>query len=240
MAATVRAGGRPPLIAVSDIVAAGREIGMRGLSVHAVAASLKVSPTALYRHIKGRWELERLVGESLLAGLRLDDDAAHDVETHLLSFGLQLLAYTDVHPGLATYLQVLFPRGDAGARLLATEVDALARRGYSTDSAMVLSSSVATIAISLAAREETNTFATGHDTPGFDAEKEAVESLLAADDRLGQAHLALPKITSAQYVRMLLTASIRGLLAAIPAGREVDDVIRELTAPAGTRTRKDT
>ncbi|MBU8841770.1 TetR/AcrR family transcriptional regulator, partial [Mycolicibacterium goodii] len=71
---TARVGGRPPLITVADIVSVGRELGMRRLSINAVAPRLGVSATALYRHIDGRWELERLVGESLLADLELGQD----------------------------------------------------------------------------------------------------------------------------------------------------------------------
>ena len=81
----------------------------------------------------------------------------------MLSFGVRLRDFTAEHPGLASYLQVLFPRGEAGTRLLSEEVEALSRRGYSTDAAMVLSSAVAALAISLAAREESNANAIGGD-----------------------------------------------------------------------------
>lgn len=86
---TSRVGGRPALIAVDDVVRVGRELGLRRLSVNAVAARLGVSATALYRHVESRWELERLVGESLLAELELRDDPDDGIEGHLLSFGLQ-------------------------------------------------------------------------------------------------------------------------------------------------------
>ena len=132
-----RQGGRPPVIALEDVVRAGRDLGMRRLSVNAVAAQLGVSATALYRHVESRWELERLVGESLLAELELRDEPGADVETHLLSFGLQLWDFAVEHPGLASYLLVLFPRGEAGAQLLASEVGTLSRRGFSPDAAMV-------------------------------------------------------------------------------------------------------
>lgn len=231
---TARVGGRPPLIAVDDIVAAGRQIGMRDLSVHAVAGRLRVSPTALYRHIKGRWELERLVGESLLAELDLVDDETADTERHLVMFGLQLLQFTELHPGLGSYLQVLFPRGDAGARLLADQVHALGRRGYAAEAAMVLSSCVATTTISLAARKDSNAASTERDAGGFDVERDSAERILTGDARLRDGHLALPKVTSAQYVRLLLTASVRGLVAAMPPGRPIDDAIAELTS-AGSR-----
>ena len=75
-----RTGGRPRLIAVDDVLRVGRELGMRRLSVNAVAAQLGVSATALYRHVESRWALERLVGESLLAELELSDDPDDDIE----------------------------------------------------------------------------------------------------------------------------------------------------------------
>jgi AcrR family transcriptional regulator len=226
-----RQGGRPPLIAVEDVVRVGRELSMQRLSINAVAGRLGVSATALYRHVQGRWELERLIGESLLAELELGDDPNADTELHLLSFGLQLRDFTAEHPGLASYLQLLFPRGDAGARLLAGEVDALSRRGYSAETAMVLSSAVATLAISLAAREENNASATGGDQEvGFALERDAAAERLAGDAQLGAAHVGLPQVSSSEFVRLLLAASIRGLVAVIPPGRPIGEVVAELTA----------
>lgn len=225
-----RQGGRPPLIALDDVVRAGRELGMQRLSINAVAAKLGVSPTALYRHVEGRWDLERVVGESLLAELELREDPMSDTEHHLLALGLQLCDFTAEHPGLASYLQVLFPRGDAGARLLAGEVEALARRGYSADAAMVLSSAVATLAISLAAREEDNADATeGEQASEFVAERNAVAERLAGNPQLGAAHVELPQVSSSEFVRLLLAASIRGLVAVIPPGRPVGEVMAALT-----------
>lgn len=228
-----RQGGRPPLIAVDDVVRVGRQLGMHRLSINAVAARLGVSATALYRHVESRWELERLVGESLLAELELREDPTADTETHLLSFGLQLREFTAERPGLASYLQVLFPRGDAGARLLATEVEALRRRGYAADAAMVLSSAVATLAISLAAREESNASAT--EATGFSSERDAAAARLAGDAQLGAAHAGLPQVSNAELLRLLLAASIRGLVAAIPPGRPIAEVVAQLSAAAGDR-----
>jgi AcrR family transcriptional regulator len=231
-----RQGGRPPLITLDDVIAIGRDLGMRRLSINAVAARLRVSATALYRHIDGRWELERLVGESLLAELDLRDDPSADTERHLLSFALQLQDFTAEHPGLASYLQVLFPRGDAGRRLLAAEVEALSRRGYSTDAAMVVSSAVATLAISLAAREENNANATGGDQAGgFAEERDAVADGLSDDPRLGAAWAGLPQASSSEFVRLLLAASIRGLVALIPPGRPFAEVVAELSAAGKDR-----
>jgi AcrR family transcriptional regulator len=226
-----RQGGRPPLIALDDVIRVGRELGMRRLSINAVASKLGVSATALYRHVESRWELERLVGESLLAELEFDEDPAADTETHLLAFVLELWRFTAEHPGLASYLQVLFPRGESGTRLLAAEVAALSRRGYSADAAIVLSSAAATFAIGMAARDENNANATAaeQDT-GFVAERDAVAQRLAGDARLGPAHLALPQVSNSDYVRLLLAASIRGLVAEIPPGRPIAEIVAKYAA----------
>lgn len=231
-----RTGGRPALIAPADVLRVGRELGMRRLSINAVAARLGVSATALYRHVESRWALERLVGESLLAELELRDDPDEDVEPHLLSFGLQLWHFTVDHPGLASYMQVLFPRGDNGVRLLVAEVDALGRRGYAQDAAIVLSSAVATLAISLAAREESNDSTTGGDQADrFAAERDAAAQRLAGDARLGEAHVGLPQLSSSQYVRLLLAASIRGLVGEIPPGRPIMEVVAAHTVAGEDR-----
>ncbi|SDM39235.1 TetR/AcrR family transcriptional regulator [Allokutzneria albata] len=224
------AGGRPARIAVADIVRAGRELGMRRLSVKAVAARLGVTPTALYRHVDGRWGLERLVGESILAELRLDDDPEHDVPRHLLSFAMQLRAFALRHPGLVGYLQLLFPRGESGQRLLAAEVEALGRRGYAADAAIVLSGAVASLAIAMTASQENSEAAEVADADGLTREREAVVDRLAQDERLGAAPTTLPQIPRAEYVRLLLTASIRGLVEVCPPGRPVAEMIADLAA----------
>lgn len=199
---------------------------MRRLSINAVAAQLGVSATALYRHVESRWALERLVGESLLAELELHDDPAHDIETHLLSFGLQLWRFTTANPGLAAYMQILFPRGDAGLRLLVAEVDALNRRGYAEDAAMVLSSAVAVLAINLAVQEDNSSTATGGDQASrFAAERDDAAQRLARHSRLQAALTEWPAMSSTQHVRLLLAASTRGLVAEIPPGRPVKEVL---------------
>ena len=228
-----RVGGRPPLIAVSDIVAAGRDLGMRDLSINAVAARLGVSATALYRHISGRWELERLVGESLLAELEFVDDPAGSVEDHLLAFGVSLHRYTLNNPGLATYMQVLFPRGEAGAKLLADEVAALGRRGYTAEGAALLSSSVAVLAIGLAAQHELKAEASGGDE--FVLERDAAAQRLAGDVALGPVHTAGMQLSSPQYLELLMNGLIRGLLTSVTPGRPITDIVADLTARGGDR-----
>ncbi|WP_030159673.1 TetR family transcriptional regulator [Glycomyces sp. NRRL B-16210] len=221
-----RIGGRPRQIERTDIVRAGRAVGMRELSMNAVASALGVTPAALYRHVEGKWELERLVGESLLDDLQLRDDPDQGVVAHLRDFGLQLREHALARPGLASYLQVLFPRGTAGRRLLSDEVRALARRGYGADAAIMVSGAVASIAIGYAAAED----AQRDRNDEIGGQRERVAGDLAADAELGSAYRSLPEVDSTQYVRLVLTAAVRGLVGAAPPGRSVAAVIGDLAS----------
>ncbi|WNI27777.1 hypothetical protein [Streptomyces sp. ITFR-6] len=221
-----RTGGRPRQIESADIVRAGRELGLRNLSMNAVAARLGVSSTALYRHVDGRWGLERLVGESLLAELDLRDAPGDGPVPHLLSTALQLRAFLLRHPGLTRYVQTLFPRGEGGRRLLATAAESLVRRGYSTEAGIVLSAAVASVAIGYAATEE----AQFERVEGLDAQRQDVEEALRSDTRLGEAQRALPTIDADEYVRLWLGAAIRGFVEAAPPGRPVDEIRAALRA----------
>lgn len=221
-------GGRPRQIEVTDIVRAGRALGMRDLSLSGVAAALGVSATALYRHVDGRWGLERLVGEDLLADLKLIDDPSHDTPTHLLSFGLQLHGFAVRHPGLSAYLQTLFPRGAGGERLLTDEVAALRRRGYASDAALVLSGAVASLSIGLAAAAD----AQREHAEGLGEQQQQVLTRLLGHAELGDPHRALPEVVHTDYVRLVLTAAIRGLVDAAPPGRTVPEMVSSLS-PGG-------
>lgn len=194
--------------------------------MNAVAERLGVSSTALYRHVDGRWSLERLVGESILADLRLSDDPAHDTAQHLLSAGLQLRSFILRHPGLAAYVQTLFPRGESGRRLLVAETEALGRRGYAPDAAIVLSSAVASIAIGYAAAEELQR----ERAEGRHAQEQDALAAILTDARLGDAHRALPDIDADEYVRLWLGAVVRAFVDAAPAGRPLTEIRAALAA----------
>ncbi|GAA0954733.1 TetR/AcrR family transcriptional regulator [Actinocorallia libanotica] len=224
----VRRRGRARVVTVKEIVRVGRALGMRRLSVKAVAQELGVSGAAVYRHIEGRWELERLVGESMLAELELPDDPEEDTGRHLLSFALRLREFTLERPGLASYMQVLFPRGEDGMRLLHAEVEALRRRGYAPNAAVVLSSATASLAISLAASEESD--AEARRGEGFARERRSSAERVLADERLGPAHAGLPEVSTPDFVRLLLSASIRGLVSAAPPGLPVHRIVADLSS----------
>lgn len=221
-----RVGGRPRQIEAEDIVRVGRELGLPRLTMNAVAQRLGVSSTALYRHVDGRWGLERLVGESILGELTLDDDPAHDTAAHLLAVGLQLRWFLLQHPGLAAYVQTLFPRGENGRRLLAGETEALGRRGYAPDAAIVLSSAVASVAIGYAAAEDLQR----QRAEGRPAQEREALAAIRTDARLGDAHRTLPDIDADEYVRLWLGAAVQAFVAAAPPGRTPAEIRAALDA----------
>jgi AcrR family transcriptional regulator len=220
-----KTGGRQAQITIADIEREGLRLGLTNLTVNGVATALGVTPTALYRHVDGKLGLEALVGEAVLRELHIVDDPEDDVEAHLLSFARQLHTFVLERPGLAAYLQGLFPRGEAGVRLQREAVEALGRRGYSPAGAVLMSGTVASLAINLTAAEERH-------RPYFEGphqrELEKVYALLAADEVLSAAHQELPMITSEPYFRMVMTGCIRGLIAAAPPNRPVMDVLTDL------------
>lgn len=223
---TARIGGRPRQIDRDDIVREGRALGLHNLTVSAVAGRLGVSTTALYRHVDSRWELERLVGEDILAGLVLTDDPAHGPAQHLLSVCLQLRAFILAHHGLARYVQTLFPRGASGRRLLATETRALASRGYAQDAALVLCTAAASLAIGLTAYEEVQR----ERAEGLDEERLSAEEALATDPQLAAAFRALPTVDPEEYAGMWLGCMVRAFVDAAPPGRPVDQIRAALNA----------
>ncbi|TDD57970.1 hypothetical protein E1263_21140 [Kribbella antibiotica] len=220
-----KTGGRQAQIGLADIEREGLRLGLASLTVNGVATALGVTPTALYRHVDGKLGLETLVGEAVLAELRIADDPADDLEKHLLSFSQQLRNFVLDRPGLAAYLQSLFPRGAAGLRLQRDAIEALGRRGYGAAGAVMLSGTVASLAINLTAAEERHR--PYHDGP-HQRELEKVYALLAADEVLAPVHAELPAISSGDYFLMVMTACIRGLTTAAPPDRSVAEILTGL------------
>lgn len=219
-------GRRTRRVTVDEIRRVGRELGLRRLSMTAVAAELGVSTTALYRYVDGRWGLEQLVGESVLAELSFDVDPTHDPERHLLSFGFQLHEFVLAHPGLGTYIQTLFPRGESGRRLMEQQVVALARFGYSPDVAVSIASAVAGLAVNYAVAEQAQL----DRADGIDDRRRDVSDQLHSDARLAEAHREIPEIDYREFSKLVLTASIRGLVSAAPPGRPLDRIVTDLAS----------
>ena len=226
MAGLSRPVGRPNIITRADIVRVGCDLGMARLRVKAVATALGVSNAALYRHVKNRWELERLVGEQLLSGLQVADETHHDATTHLVSFAVALRAFVIANAGLASYMLVLFPRGESSARILREEVAALVRRGYSTDVAVAIIGAVARLTLSLVSADEQRRAA--NDDPGFLSEHEAAHQILDGQGPLGPAYELRWTLTDDEYFAILIRTVVQGFVSAVPAGTPLGDVVGEL------------
>lgn len=225
---TPSTGGRPATVSLPEIVAVGRDIGMADLSVAAVAQRLGVTPAALYRHVQNRWELERLVGESLLGELRLHDESTDtDLERHLLRLGLQLHRFARARPGLAGYLLTLFPRGDAGLALLQQAGAGLLRRGLSPEVAAIASNAVASLTFALTAAQERQASAIAADRD-FATELSAASARIESEPALAAALADLPALDGNDYTRLLLAAGVRGVVASIADGGDGTAILTRL------------
>ncbi|WP_420113374.1 TetR/AcrR family transcriptional regulator [Pseudactinotalea sp.] len=221
---------RPRALTLEDITDAGRNLGMADLSVAAVAGRLGVTPTALYRHVANRWELERLVGESLLADLRLDLEDSAELEDALLRLALGLHRFAIERPGLADYLLTLFPRGERGIALMHEATQHLRTHGLRADTAVVVSNAVASLAFAMAAGQERRSTAVDQDPGGFAAEMRAATDRFDADLALGPTVDDLPSVTEADFARMLLTVAVRGVVATIGSDPSATDAAAIVTA----------
>ena len=229
-------GGRPPTLALEDIATTGRAIGMADLSLSAVATRLEVTPAALYRHVKNRWDLERLVGESMLEELVIDLEATADVSATLHRLALDLHRFAIDRPGLADYLLTLFPRGERGLTLMNEATQKLREHGLSSEAAVIASNSVASLAFAMAAGQERRSRALERDADGgFAAEVLAATARFDADDELGPAVTDLPSMTESEYARMLLVVAVRGVVATIgqdPGAADATAIVTELLVQA--------
>ena len=218
--------GRPSLITRADIVRVGCQLGMDHLRVSAGATALGVSTAALYRHIEGRWELERLVGERLLDELRIIDDPQHDGPAFLVSFAVQLRRFVTDHPGLASYMLVLFPRGESSARLISDQVTALARRDYSTEAAVTILGAIARLTLSLVAADEQRR--TANDDAAFLSEHHTAHEVLAGLGELGTAYERRWVLTDDEYFALLITTVVRGVASAALPGKPLNEAIADV------------
>ncbi|MFD0559912.1 hypothetical protein FB566_0565 [Stackebrandtia endophytica] len=226
--------GRPARFDLADVIRVGRAIGLRDLTVQAVASALDVTPTAVYRLVPGRVGLERLIGEAILADLDLPDDPSMSAAEHLTDFATRLRRFTLARPGSAAYFQHSFPRGASGARLMAVEVAALTARGYAPGAAAGLCGSVASLALGLLSAEDTRLGrAADHDA----AQQEAANAFttIMDDPLLRDAHLTIPTVSADEYFHLVMSSAIAGLVDRLPPQRPLDDLLAENRADLAAR-----
>lgn len=217
--------GRPRRITPEDIIRVGRELGLEQLSLNAVAQRLDVTATALYRHVDGRWGLEAAVGEDLLREFPAPEDPDADVATHLTDFAMTLWRFSIDRPGMAHYLQTLFPRGPVGRDLLATQVTSLTARGHLPETAFLLVNSVANLVIGLAAADELRR---SHADSLVDARQAAVDTL-RDDATLAAARTGIPSLNAEARTRVAMVATVRGLTEVAPPGTSATEVFAALS-----------
>lgn len=135
MTAPRRAGGRPPKIAIGDIVDAVLQEGFRGITVPAVARRLGVSTMTVYRYAPTRGELLALAWNHVITTTEwppLTGPWRPLLRTHAIAFWRLL----ERHPGVVTELsQGLMP-----AEMM-NHIDgiavALVEQGFAADDAVL-------------------------------------------------------------------------------------------------------
>lgn len=213
-----------PGITQERILEAGLELGLEELSVSAAAKRLGVSAPAIYRHVASREALDELVGEHLLTAVRLDVPVgpprdpdprlgAPDPRAGLMHLARTLFELCMSTPGMARYLHQGIPRGPESARLEAEAAALLLPAGFEEPVARLLSSTVATLAISLSYAETHHTAAGG----GRDLASQ-VTRLVGTEARL----TALDRLT------LTMGPCIDGLLAAIRPGADLAATLHRL------------
>ncbi|WP_430593173.1 hypothetical protein [Humidisolicoccus flavus] len=243
----MRGPGRSAHLSLDGILTAGRTLGLRGLSLNAVASHLGVTAAALYRYVNGRRELERLIGENIVDEFEMLDDPEQSAADHLISFARSLRRFTLAQTGLAEYLQELFPRGEASVALFDAEVHALELRGYTTETARTLVSTVLTATIGLIATEAKNAPETQEAAKTIDVEprhsaqaspSSARGSIARGDTARGDTDLDDTDVdvtdladTDLDLTDLAITALVRGLIAAAPPERSLAEVAAALSAP---------
>lgn len=217
-------GRRSSVIEQADIVRVGRELGMRNLSLGAVAKSLGVSSAALYRHVDGRWGLECLIGEDILSEFEVPPADAERAEEYLLALAMSFYRFTASHPGLASYVQTLFPRGKAGNSLLAAASSALDRYGYDQEVGVVLATAVGTLAIGYASAADDRRAR----LDGLAQQRARSLSSMHSEGPFAEAIDALPEVPDDEYVQLWIGAAIDGFVEAAPAGMPALDVLASM------------
>ncbi|MCD9624332.1 TetR/AcrR family transcriptional regulator [Rhabdothermincola salaria] len=133
--ASSRRTGRPPRISRDQIVDAAVEIGLRDLTLKAVADRLDVSVAALYHHVSGKDDLLRLAADSSAGRLRLPEDVGQHWAVWLLEWAVYTREAFVADPALLDH----FIDADISAEVMAPRIEvilaALSRQGFSATEA---------------------------------------------------------------------------------------------------------
>jgi len=97
--------GRPPTITRARIADAGIAIGLPNITFVGVAAALKVSHMALYKHVANLEELKRLVADEIFSRWEIPRASGdQDLKQYLLGFADAVRDFVKRHPGVTPYV----------------------------------------------------------------------------------------------------------------------------------------
>ena len=214
LAGIVPALGRPNKISRALIVEAALEIGLDKVTMTSVAARLGVSTGALYRHVRNRSELQRLV-----AGAQIRDNLApRDIGQHwaVLIHGYAAMLFDQFleNPELIfEYANGGFPP-DNEVEMFENYLTAMDRRGFRGDDALNLMRDVRAIAIGAAV--VATAMRGAHSDPGAEVDRILAERGAQELPMLGACHAAYRRTVTEPGWQ----DTLQKVLSAVAAARE--------------------
>lgn len=142
--------GRPRQITRESIVEAALAIGIDDVTMKSVAARLGVSIGALYRHVRDRTELLRLVADLQLRNGKAPSDVGQHWATLARGYGEMLFQSFVGRPGLiAEYVNGGFPP-DSEVAGMEVYLESMCRRGFTASAAFSMMTEVRAAALGAA------------------------------------------------------------------------------------------
>ena len=149
---TKRSVGRPARISRAQIADAANEIGLRDLTLRAVADRLGVSIASLYHHVDSKDDLVRMAAEQSVARTPIPEDRGQDWRTWLREWAIYNHSAFVADPELlGQYME-----GAIAPEVVAQNMDlirrVLVREGFGPDEADVAYQVIASCAVGAAVR----------------------------------------------------------------------------------------
>jgi AcrR family transcriptional regulator len=149
-----RRRGRPAALDRERIVHAARDLGVRSLTMQAVADRLGVSDAALYHHFRNREALVSAVVDATVRSASFPEDRGQDWRAWLVEFAEALRSLLLEHPGSAGFAALSGPTSPEQVRLVARAIGLLTRSGFEETEAAMIYSLVTTYVVSSVQSEE--------------------------------------------------------------------------------------
>lgn len=131
-----RRPGRPRHVEVSDVVDAALEIGLRGITLAAIADQLEVGQATVYRSVNGLDALRHLVLARAVSEAPWPSGDTPWQET-LRQLAAGVASVLDAHPGIAEFCEPVAFEHPNLLEVFALSVGSLVRDGFSTREAVI-------------------------------------------------------------------------------------------------------